>query len=80
MRATAGAAALRSHYHACRERHADGPFREVPSFQKAYLIHLFQEMIEAHVEMAHVDTPGEYMEIDTQQDFELAQRFWGVKR
>jgi hypothetical protein len=33
-------------------------------------------MIESGVAMAHVDTPGSYMEIDTQEDFELAQRFW----
>ena len=42
-------------------------------FEKAYLIHLFQDMIEAGVQMAHADTPGNYIEIDTQQDFELAQ-------
>ena len=33
-------------------------------------------MIEAGAEMAHADTPGEYMEVDTQQDFELAQKHW----
>ena len=33
-------------------------------------------MIEAGVDMAHADTPGDYMEVDTQQDFELAQRHW----
>ena len=45
-------------------------------FEKAYLILLLQEMIEAGVLMAHADTPGHYMEVDTQQDFELAQKFW----
>jgi choline kinase len=72
----AGAALLKEHYHRCRARHAGRPFREAPVFEKAYLIHLFQEMIEAGVKMAHADTPGEYMEIDTQQDFELAQTHW----
>ena len=72
----AGAALLKEHYHRCRARHAGRPFREAPVFEKAYLIQLFQEMIEAGVKMAHADTPGEYMEIDTQQDFELARRFW----
>jgi hypothetical protein len=33
-------------------------------------------MIENGVAIAHVDAPGGYMEIDTQQDFELAQKFW----
>ncbi len=71
-----GAALLKEHYHRCRARHAGRAFREAPVFEKAYLIHLFQEMIEAGVKMAHADTPGEYMEIDTQQDFELAQTHW----
>ena len=40
------------------------------------MIHLFQEMIEAGVKMAHADTPGSYMEVDTQEDFELARNYW----
>ena len=35
-------------------------------------------MIESGVTMAHVDTPGGYMEIDTQQDYDLARRTWGT--
>jgi L-glutamine-phosphate cytidylyltransferase len=72
-----GAAVLREQYHRCRERYEGRPFREAPVFERAYLIHLFQEMIEAGARLAHVDTPGGYMEIDTQQDFELARRSWG---
>lgn len=71
-----GAATLRHHYHRCRELYEAKPFREAPTFEKAYLILLFQEMIEAGVAMAHADTPGNYMEVDTQEDFELAQRYW----
>jgi hypothetical protein len=26
--------------------------------------------------MAHVDTPGGYIEVDTQQDFDYARRHW----
>ena len=33
-------------------------------------------MIEAGVEMEHVDCAGGYMEIDTQQDLELARKLW----
>jgi hypothetical protein len=40
------------------------------------LILLFQQMIEDGVPMTHADTPGSYMEVDTQQDFELAQKNW----
>jgi choline kinase len=73
---TAGARILREHYHRCRELWAGKPFREATVFEKAYLIHLFQEMIEHNVAMAHVDTAGGYMEIDTQQDFDLARSHW----
>lgn len=74
----AGAGVLREHYHRCLALYAGKPFREATVFAKAYLIHLFQEMIEAGVAMTHVDTPGDYMEIDTQQDFDLACRSWGM--
>ena len=72
----AAAARLREHYHLCREQFAGQPFREAKSFEKAYLIHLFQQMIEAGEVFAHVDIPGGYREIDTQEDFELAQQNW----
>jgi choline kinase len=72
----AGAKRLRDHFHRARKQYAGKPFREAVSFEKAYLIHLFQQMIEDRVVIAHADTPGEYMEVDTQQDFELAQQFW----
>lgn len=73
----AGAAKLKEYYHRCREKFAGKPFREAKIFEKAYLIHLFQEMIEAGERMAHVDTPGGYIEVDTQQDFEYARQNWG---
>lgn len=74
----AGAKRLREHYHRCRRQHAGGPFREAAQFEKAYLIHLLQEMIEAGEQIAHVDTPGGYIEIDTQEDFDYARRHWNA--
>ena len=71
-----GAALLREHFHRCRAGHAGRPFREAAVFEKAYLIHLFQEMIEAGVPFGHADTHGRYREIDTQEDLDLAQRLW----
>jgi len=72
----AGAARLREYYHRCREEFAGHPFREAKVFEKAYLIHLFQHMIEDGEEFSHADTPGGYREIDTQEDFELANNNW----
>jgi choline kinase len=74
----AGAAILREHFHRARAAHAGKPWREAAVFEKAYLILLFQDMIEAGVKMAHADTPGSYMEVDTQEDFELARKYWQV--
>lgn len=71
-----GSAVLKQHYQRCKALHAGKPFREAAVFEKAYLIHLLQDMIEARVDIAHADTPGNYIEIDTQQDFELAQNSW----
>jgi L-glutamine-phosphate cytidylyltransferase len=71
-----GAARLRGHYHRCRAAYAGRPFHQAKTFEKAYLIQLFQDMIEAGERFEHVDTPGEYIEIDTQQDFDYARRHW----
>jgi L-glutamine-phosphate cytidylyltransferase len=71
-----GAAALKTHFHLRRQAYAGKPFREAEVFEKAYLIHLLQDMIEAGTAMAHADTPGNYIEVDTQQDFEFAQTSW----
>lgn len=76
---TAGAARLRQHFHRCREQFAGRSWREAAVFEKAYKILLFQDMIEAGERFAHVDTPGGYIEVDTQQDFEYARRYWTAK-
>ena len=71
-----GAGLLRDHYHRRRREFWDKPYREAAQFQKAYLIHLFQDMIEQGVEFGHADTHGNYREIDTQEDMDLAQKGW----
>lgn len=72
----AGAALLREHFRRARERFARKAFREAAVFEKSYLIHLYQEMIEHGVTLAHADTPGHYLEVDTQEDFDLARKYW----
>lgn len=75
----AGAAVLRAHYHDARRQYSGKEFREAVSFEKAYLIHLFQGMIESGVRFSHADTAGDYLEVDTQEDFELARKNWTGK-
>lgn len=71
-----GAQALRDHFHRVRGEFAGQTWRAGVLFEKAYLIHLFQEMLEQGVAFHMVTTDGEYMEIDTEEDFVLANRRW----
>ena len=71
-----GARRLRQCYLRCQEEFAGRPWREAAVFEKAYKILLFQEMIEKGERFAHADTPGGYIEVDTQQDFEYARQNW----
>jgi choline kinase len=71
-----GARVIREHYHCARKAFAGQPWREAKVFERAYLIHLFQEMIEQNVDIRMVSTEGDYMEIDTEEDFTLANRDW----
>ena len=72
----AGAAQLVEHYHRCRQQHAGQPWGAAAVFEKAYLIQLLDEMLKQGITMEHVDTPGGYIEIDTQQDFQYAHEQW----
>jgi len=71
-----GAELLKESYYKAKEAYTGKPFRGAKSFEKAYLILLYQEMIEQNITIAHVDTHGDYIEIDTQQDFEYARQHW----
>lgn len=72
-----GAALLREHYHRVLSRYGeDAPFQGAASVRMAYLIHLFQEMLEQGVEMHRVDTHGQYYEIDTTEDYQIVQEEW----
>ena len=71
-----GARQVRDFYHRRKAEFWDRPYREAAVFQKAYLIHMFQDMIENGFVFGHADTPGKYREIDTQEDMNLAQTLW----
>ena len=75
----AGAARLREYYQRAQAEYAGRPWREARVFEKAYKILLFQEMIERGERFTHVDTPGGYIEVDTQQDFDYARQHWITK-
>lgn len=75
-----GARQLREHFLRAKTRYATGPFRSSASLQKAYLIELFQEMLDHGVSIQVVPTAGDYMEIDTTEDYYLAQETWRADR
>jgi choline kinase len=59
--------------------YGSGVFREGRSFQKAYLLDLLQEMLEAGAVMHRENTAGGYMEIDTGQDLDMAEAWWKAR-
>jgi choline kinase len=52
------------------------PFREGRTFEKAYLIDLFQPMVEEGSDFRWVTTDGGYMELDTLEDLSMAEAWW----
>jgi choline kinase len=59
--------------------HAGKIWREGRTFEKAYLIDLLQEMLQDGARMHREDTRGGYMEIDTQQDLAMAEKWWNER-
>lgn len=72
----AGAATLCEHYDRAAAQFDGSPFLEAPNFEKAYLIHLFEHMLGQGVVLEKVDTHGDYFEIDTTEDYRLANEQW----
>jgi len=71
-----GARVFTDAFDRAEQTYGGGQFREGRSFQKAYLLDLLQEMLEAGVSMHREDTAGGYMEIDTGQDLAMASGWW----
>ncbi len=73
-----GARTLLDAYDRVAARYPDPtqPYREGRTFAKAYLIDLFQEMVEGGADFRRVDMNGGYMEIDTLEDHSNAQKWW----
>lgn len=72
----AGARRMVDAFDAAAALHAGRVWREGRSFEKAYLIDLLQEMLEAGADLRRVNTAGGYMEIDTLEDLAMAEQWW----
>jgi L-glutamine-phosphate cytidylyltransferase len=73
-----GARVFTDAFDRAQHSYGGGTFREGRSFQKAYLLDLLQEMLEAGASMRREDTAGGYMEIDTGQDLAMAAGWWSA--
>ena len=71
-----GARVFTDAFDRAQRSYGGGMFREGRSFQKAYLLDLLQEMLEAGASMRRENTAGGYMEIDTGQDLAMAADWW----
>jgi len=76
----AGARWIRQHYHRLREKFAGVTWCDGRTFEQAYLIHLFEEMLESGVSFHMVTTEGDYMEVDTEEDYAMANEVWPKTR
>jgi len=74
-----GAAELTEAFDRAAAAYRGRVFRENRSFEKAYLIDLFQQMVEHGSEFHRANMHGGYMEIDTLEDRGLAQSWWDNK-
>jgi choline kinase len=73
----AGAGAMLEAFDRAKSLFAGREFREGRTFEKAYIIDLYQWMIEQDGTTMHaVDMHGGYMEIDTLEDHACAQKWW----
>jgi choline kinase len=76
----AGAQELVGAYDAALQEHAGTTWREGRTFERAYLLDMFQDMIEGGSTFHRVDTDGGYMEIDTREDLACAAKWWRESR
>jgi choline kinase len=71
-----GARELLEAFDAAHRQWSGKAWREGRTFERAYLIDLFQDMIERGSAFHRVDTHGGYMEIDTGEDLACAEKWW----
>jgi choline kinase len=69
-----GAEAMRTAYHRIAEERPAAPFQHAGSLEKAYMTDMIQELVDNGSLAQNIDIKGGWMEIDTPQDFERAQR------
>ncbi|MFQ6055335.1 MAG: NTP transferase domain-containing protein [Methanosarcinales archaeon] len=67
-----GAEILRSNYNIAKNMFSGKPFHEAPTFEKAYLTDMIQELVNRGFDVKNVDIDKGWLEIDTVEDVKRA--------
>jgi len=67
-----GTEILKSIYLIAKNLYSDKPFHESSVFKKAYLTDMIQELIDRGFDVHNVDIEGNWIEIDTHEDYQKA--------
>lgn len=73
-----GAEIIKTTYHEVVNEYQDRPFHQAISIQKAYLTDMIQELIDRGYAIHKVDINGNWIEMDTEEDFERASKEFGA--
>ena len=73
--AKTGADAMKAAFHRAAEECAVAPFHNAVSLEKAYMTDMIQELVDNGLLVESTDIEGGWMEIDTPQDLDRAQRW-----
>ena len=72
-----GSEILKTNYRRVLGAFQGRPFHAAPLFKQAYLTDMIQELIDRGYHIGKVDIQGDWIEVDTIQDFERAKTEWG---
>ena len=72
-----GSEILKTNYRRVVRAFQGRPFHTAPSLKKAYLTDMIQELVDHGYRIGKVDIQGDWIEVDTTQDFERAKAEWG---
>ena len=68
----AGAKLLKTHFHIAKQRFSKTPFQAAPTFEKAYITDILQEMVDNGISIHCTLIQRGWKEIDTVEDYEKA--------
>jgi choline kinase len=68
----AGAKLLKTHFHIAKQRFSQTPFQAAPTFEKAYITDILQEMVDNGISIHCTLIQRGWKEIDTVEDYEKA--------